>query len=233
MSGDVLLDLDGLSPAERIERRVNAVLRTRTRLSTLRDRIAHDLSDKEKEVQFLVSETEVLSKVMELFKALMDQLIEKQVRIVEKIATEGLQTVFYDKNLSLEADVDPKYNKISVEFFIRKGQKDSPASHRGRPLDSFGGGPSSFISLILRILAVKKLKLWPVLILDESLGAVSDEYIDLTGQFIRALAEKLGFDIILVTHKPPFLDHAHSAYRCSEEVEEDGVSTYVVLRNAS
>jgi DNA repair exonuclease SbcCD ATPase subunit len=230
MHGDVLLDLDGLSD---LERRVRAVQNTRTRLTTLRDQIDTDLAEREREVQLLVSEIELLSKVGELFKVLLDQLIEKQVRIVEKIATKGLQTVFYDNSLSLEADVDPKYNKIAIEFFIRKGHKDNPSSHRGRPLDSFGGGPSSFISLVLRILAVKKLKLWPVLLLDESLGAVSDEYIDLTGQFIRAFAEKLGFDIILVTHKPAFLDHAHTAYRCTEETEEDGASTYVVLRKAS
>ncbi len=230
MHGDVLLDLDGLKD---LERRVRGVQTTRTRLTTLRDQIATDLAEKEREVLFLASEAEILAKVGELFKALLDQLIEKQVRVVEKIATEGLRTVFYDNVLSLEADVDPKYNKISVEFFLRKGLKENPTSHRGKPLDSFGGGPSSFISLVLRILAVKKLKLWPVLILDESLGAVSDDYIDLTGQFIRAFAEKLGFDIILVTHKPSFTDHAHVAYRCSEETEEDGVSTYVVLRKAS
>lgn len=229
MYGDVLLDVDGLSA---IERRVRAVQDTRTRLTTLRDQVAGDLAEKEREVVDLASEVEMLTKVSELFRLLMDQLIEQQVRVVEKIATEGLRTVFYDTHLSLEADVDPKYNKISVEFFLRKGAKENPASHRGKPLESFGGGCSSFVSLVLRILAVKKLKLFPMLILDESLGAVSEEYVDLTGQFLRAFAEKLGFDIVLVTHKPAFVDHAHGAYRCTEEHEEDG-SSYVVLRKAS
>ena len=100
-------------------------------------------------------------------------------------------------------------------------------------LDGIKLEPSSVVSLILRVLAVKKLKLWPLLILDESLAAVSDDYIDLTGQFIRALTEKLGIDLILVTHKPAFLDHAHAAFRCTEEVESDGVSTYVVVKKAS
>ena len=231
MSGHVLLDVHGLNA---LEERVRAVRESKTRLSTLRDRVAEDLADKKREVEHLASEVEILGKVTELFKVIMDQLIEKQVRIVEKVGTEGLRSVF-QQVLSLEADVDPKYNKIAVEFFIRSGLKEDPRSHRGRPLESFGGGPSSFISLILRIIAIKKLKLWPVLILDESLAAVSDEYIEATGHFIRRLAEHLGFDILLVTHKPAFADHAHVSYRCSEEVEQmdNGSSTYVVLRKAS
>lgn len=227
MSGDTLHGLDGLND------RLDAVLNARTRHLTLRDQISRDLVSKEKEVGNLGSEIEVLTKVVELFKVLMDQLVERQVKIVEKVGTEGLTTVFPDLDLSLESEVDPKYNKISVDFFFRKGMKGHPASYRGRPLDAFGGGPSSVVSLILRIMTVKKLKLWPVLILDESLAAVSDDYIDLTGQFIRALSEKLNFDIVLVTHKQAFLDHAHAAFRCTEEVESDGVSTYVVLKKAS
>lgn len=223
MSGNTLHNLDGLKD------RLEAVLSTRTRHLTLRDQLSKELASKESEVSDLSAEIEILTKVGELFKVLMDQLVERQVKIVEKVGTEGLQTVFPDLDLSLESEVDPKYNKISVDFFFRKGMKGHPASYRGRPLDAFGGGPSSIVSLILRVLTVKKLKLWPLLILDESLAAVSEDYIDLTGQFIRALTEKLDFDIILVTHKPAFLDHAHAAFRCTEEVESDGVSTYVVV----
>jgi hypothetical protein len=216
-----------------LEARVRKVLDSRTRLTTIRDQVAKNLSDKEAEVVSLTSEVDILTKVTELFRHLMDQLIEKQVKIVERVSTEGLQTVFPDLNLSLESEVEPKYNKISVDFFLRRGPKEHPASHRGHPLSSFGGGPSSVVSLILRVLAVKKLKLAPCLILDESLGAVSEEYIDSTGQFIRALAEKLGFDILLVTHKPGFLDHAKHSYRCHEETEDDGVTTRLALKRIS
>jgi len=226
MHGDTLFDLDGLTG------RYNGLLATRTRLTTLRDQLADELVSKEQEVVHLSSEVEILTKVVELFRLLIDQLVERQVRIVEGISTEGLHSVFPDLNLSLEADVDPKYNKVSVEFFLRKGQKDHPASYRGPPLESFGGGPCSVVSLILRVLTIKKLKMWPLLVLDEALAAVSDDYVDLTGRFVRELTVKMGFDVLLVTHKPAFLEHAQTAYRCTEEVEDDGVSTYVVLRKA-
>ncbi len=212
------------------ESRILRVQESRTRLTTLRDQLANDLATKEAEVVRLTHELDVLTKVTELFRHLMDQLIDKQVRVVERVATEGLQTVFPDLNLSLEAEVEPKYNKISVDFFFQRGPKGHRGSHRGHPLSSFGGGPASVVSLILRVLTVKKLNLAPCLILDESLGAVSEDYIDATGQFIRALAEKLGFDILLVTHKPSFLAHAKHSYLCQEDFEEDGVSTHLSLK---
>lgn len=225
MLGDPLRDVDGIA------KRYESAVERHTRLTVLRDQLQEELVAKEKEILTLGSEIETLSKVGELFRVLMDLLVEKQVKLVERIGTRGVQSVF-DPQLSLESSVEPKYNKISVEFFFRKGDKDHPASYRGKPLESFGGGPCSFVSLIFRVLAVKKLNLWPMLVLDESLGAVSDEYIEGTGKFIRELVEQLGFDILLVTHKPAFLEHATSSYRCTDEAEDDGVSSYVVLKKA-
>jgi len=201
-----------------------------TRLVTLKGRVTAELAAKEAEVTHLDQEIEILGKVVELFRVLLDQLVEKQVRSVEKVATEGLQTIFTDQILSLESEVAPKHNKISVDFFVRRGLKGSPRSHRGKPLEAFGGGPATVISLILRVLAVKRLNLWPVLVLDESLGAVSDEYVDHTSQFLRGIAEKLGFDLLLVTHKPAFKEYAHNVYRCSEAFEEDGVTSFLVVK---
>jgi hypothetical protein len=213
-----------------LTRRTDLVVQKAVKLHTLRDSVQSDADSCAKKIRDLDAEIEILSKVGELFHILMDQLVNQQVRSVERVATEGLHTVFHDLNLSLESDVGPKYNKISVEFAIRRGTLDDPFSHVGPPLDSFGGGPSSVVSLILRILAIKKLKLWPFLILDESLAAVSDDYVDAAGRFIRDLADRLGFDVLLVTQKTAFLDHAHSAYRCQEEEVSDG--THLVLRRA-
>jgi ABC-type lipoprotein export system ATPase subunit len=81
------------------------------------------------------------------------------------------------------------------------------------------------------VLSVLRLKLWRMLVLDEALGAVSDEYVDQTGQFLRSLCEKLNLDLLLVTHKPPFLDHANRSYRCTEEVGDDGVTRWLSLRS--
>jgi hypothetical protein len=216
---------------EGLDARVRALGQKATRFVTLRDQLAGNLASKEQEVVELGTQVEKLTKVLELFRVLMDLLVVKQVRSVESVVTEGLKTIFYDLDLSFEAEIGPKYNKIAVDFFIRHGSKDDLFSHRGKPLESFGGGPSSVASLALRILTVLRLKLWPMLVLDESLVAISDEYTDQTGQFLRALCSKLGVDLLLVTHKPAFLDHAHQSYRCTEEIGDDGTTRWLALRS--
>lgn len=220
MSSDALLNLDG------VEQKVRLLRDRKAHLTTLRDKLRNDLSVKEQEVVLLTKKVEMLTLVSELFRRLMDSLVDKQVKSVEKVATNGLQTIFPDLDLSLESEVGPKYNKISVEFFLRRGK--GPTSHRGRPLEAFGGGPSSVISLILRVLTIKKLGLYPLILLDESLNAVSDEYIDLTSQFLKSLAAKMGFDILLVTHKAAFSEHSAITYRCQELT--DGVTTNLALK---
>lgn len=224
MSGDSLHSVEGLAE------RVQALRQNATKLVALRDKHADDLEAKTTEVADLTKRIELLGKVHELFHALMDIMVVKQVRAVEAIVTDGLQTIFGD-DYHFEADVGPKWGKVAVEFSIRKGEKDSPNTHSGPPLEAFGGGPSSIASLTLRVLTVLKLKLWPMFVLDEALGAVSDEFVDQTGLFLRQLAEKAGVDVLLITHKQAFRDHANMAYQCSQTVGEDG-SQWVTLGGA-
>lgn len=184
------------------------------RVQALRDQTAKDLDTRSREVDALTAKLETLAKVEELFRALMDRLVLDHVRSIESIVTEGLRTIFHDQELSFGAEVAQRYNRMSIDFFIEQGTDKLPI--RGHPLESFGGGPSSISSLVLRILALLRLKRWPVLLLDETLAAVSDEYLDQTGLFLRKLAETTGISILLVTHKQSFIEHATVAYQGSE-----------------
>lgn len=200
--------------------RLQALRESATGLQVLRDQVQENLTLRCQEVDDLTANLDILAKVGELFRALMDKLVLDHVRSMESVVTKGLQTIFVDQDLSFEAEVSQRYNKIAIDFMIRQDNQRLPV--RGHPLESFGGGPASIASLILRVIAVLRLKRWPFLALDETLGAVSDEYLDQTGLFLRRLAESTGISILLVTHKPAFLDHAVMAYRGSEVLSADG-----------
>lgn len=225
MRGDQVHAVEGLS------QRVQDLRGKAIRLKALRDKLRTDLRDREVEVGELSARIEKLTKVGELFRTLMDLLVVEQVRSVESIVTEGFRSIFHDQDLSFESDIGPKYNKISVDFHIREGGKDNPLSIRGRPLDAFGGGPCSVASLVLRVLTVMRLGRWPMFILDEALGAVSEEYSEGTAKFLKDLSDKMGVDILLVTQtqKQSFCDQATSAYKCSQEVKEGG-TRHLTLR---
>lgn len=200
--------------------RTQTLVDTATRFQAVRDQLAEELSERQNEVEALSLRIDKLTKVGELLRSLMDKLVLDQVRTIEGIVTEGLQAIFPDLALAFEADVGTKYNKIAIDFFLKQGVEETAV--RGAPLESFGGGPTSVSSLILRLLSLLRLKRFPVLFLDETLAAVSDEYIDEAGRFLRKLSASTGIDILLVTHKAAFLEHATHAFQGYEETEDDG-----------
>jgi ABC-type dipeptide/oligopeptide/nickel transport system ATPase subunit len=200
--------------------RVRALTERAAQLQAVRDQAVRDLELRSREVETLSNRIEVLTKVGVLFQALMDRLVLSHVKSIESIVTEGLHTIFHDQELAFEAEVGQRYNRLSIDFYIR--QESAKSTIRGRPLESFGGGPASLASLVLRILALLRLKRWPVLLLDETLAAISDEYVDQTGQFLERLATTMGLTILLVTHKQAFVDHATIAYSGSEQTTDGG-----------
>ncbi len=85
-------------------------------------------------------------------------------------------------------------------------------------------------SLLLRVLLLLRTKRFPVLFLDETVGALSDEYIDACGQFLSRLSKQLGVDILLIIHKPAYLDHALHGYQGSEAGSDSDGTTHLVIR---
>ena len=211
---DALHKFDGMSD------RVEALARQSAGARALRDGYRETLALRQREVEALTKRAEQLTLVGELFLMLMDQLVLGQVKSVEGVVTEGLKAIFQDQSLVLESEMSSRYNKVAIDFFLKQGE--GGLAIRGKPLESFGGGPASVASLVLRIMTILKLKRWPVLFLDETLAAVSDEYVDQTGTFLHKLARSAKIDVLMVTHKQAYLEHADVAYQGSEEQMPDG-----------
>lgn len=224
MQGDPVHAVEGLSEWRR---RVRALSDSSLRLVTRRDTLASDLERVEREAEELAQRIRLLLKVGELFRALMDRLVADQVKVIENVVTDGLRTIFFDQVLAFEAEVGTRYNKVSIDFLLKQGE--GALAIRDRPLEAFGGGPVSVASLLLRILTLIRLGRRPLLFLDETLSAVSDEYVDLTGRFLKRLAASASIDVLLVTHKQGYLDNADLAYRGHEQLVDDG-SRHLVLK---
>jgi hypothetical protein len=218
MQGDPLHAVEGVISS--LGARTRAVAEAATRTRALRDRLTDDLTAKQGEIDELAQRAERLAKVGELFRALMDKLVEEQKTVVEGLVTEGLRAIFPDQELTFEAEVVQRANRVEIDLFFREGS--DALAVRDHPLAGFGGGTTSICSLILRVLAVRRLNRYPFLILDESLPAVSDEYVEYSGRFLQRLCSTMGIDLLLVTHIPGFLSHADMAYEGHKEALDEG-----------
>lgn len=213
MSSNEILGEHGLNDWTQ---RVSQLERRSVRVQTIRDQLVLDYKHKRLEVETLGEDILRLTKVGELLRTLLDRLVLDQVRSIEAVVNDGLKSIFHDMELAFEAEVGTKYNKLSIEFFFRQGSEENMVM--GSPLESFGGGPNSLASLVLRLLTMVRLKRYPLLLLDETLLAISDEYVENMSRFLQTLSSSTGIDVLLITHKAAFADHSTVAYQGSTEV---------------
>jgi ABC-type molybdenum transport system ATPase subunit/photorepair protein PhrA len=165
--------------------------------------IASDLQSK---ISHMEEEIQILGKVSDLFKHLIERYVNEYAESFSELVTEGLQAIFFDQDLKFHIDVEQKRGKISINFVLTQ---DGIA---GDPLTSFGGGVASVISLLLRILMILKTNSPRYLILDESMAALSDVYVQGCAEFLKKLCADLDVRVLLVTHNPAFLEFADQAY---------------------
>lgn len=198
--------------------RLQALTSRAERLRATRDQHASDLAAKAKEVEALSNRAVLLTEVGVLFRRLMDLLVFDQVKAIGSVVTEGLKAIFHDQDLTFSGDLAQRNGRVCVDFYLAQGDP-LYGGIRGDPLTSFGGGPSSLVSLVLRILTQVRLKRRPLFLLDETLLAVSDEYVSATGQFLQRLTSTTKADVLLVTHNQAFLEHADVAYEATSAVD--------------
>ena len=197
---------------ETLEDRYDAVLKKMDRLRAERSALVKRERQLEEEIESNEDQGRVLIKVEELFKHLLDKYVHRYAESFSQVVTEGLQAIFHDQDIGFDIVVGQKNGKVWIDFeTVQDGV-------RGQALQSFGGGVSSVESLLLRLLVLLKTGLAKYLILDESLAALSEEYVDEAGQFIRRMSEELGVNVLLITHNKAFLDHAHTAYQADQDL---------------
>lgn len=189
------------------------------RVEALRDAAASHLTSVESEVSLLEASVEVSERVGDLFRVLIDGEVVANAKTVEDLLTEGLQAVFDDLDLSVKSVVDVQRGKVSVDLLTVQTESDGSLTE-GSSIEAYGGSVSTVQSVLLRIVVLTRRGLKPLLLLDESLGAVAEHYVPRVGQFLSLLSERMGLDILAVSHNPVLIESAQVAYRIHKKGSE-------------
>lgn len=190
-------------------------------LSTLKEQVARAQGRQESstarltavqlEISDLEDEETLVDLVTELFRKLLDKEISNAVSHLETLLTEGLQSVFTDKDLSVRAELEVQRGKVSVN--LKTLEKAGGFVAEGSAMDSFGGSAVTVQAVLMRIIIIFLQGLRPFLLLDEALPAFDPDYVVNMGKFLSMLCERLGMDILMVTHNPALIEVADKAYR--------------------
>lgn len=139
---------------------------------------------------------------------------------IEQTITYGLRTVFTDRDLSFKLLVTQTRGAQAVEPVLVSGKVQAPI------LEAFGGGPGQLVAFLLRLIVCHRTGLYPLLLMDETLNMVSQEYAANLSQLLRELSEKLGFTMVMVAHTSR-TELASGASRAYEIVDAaDGSATF-------
>lgn len=144
-----------------------------------------------KEVEDLERDIDKLTKVSLVMGNLVEKMVKEDLKDIDALVNYGLKIVFPDRLLQFEssmADVGSK--KKVVWSTMDNGDKISE--------DAFGS-VSVIESLLLRIISMIKKTKVRLLLLDETFGALDEDYVQNLGILLRGLSEQMKLDILLVT----------------------------------
>jgi hypothetical protein len=165
----------------------------------------------ENRICFLDIEETDLSLCVEALKSLIDLEITKDIESIRDLQIEGLREVFYDQDLSVRSEISDLRGKISVQ--LDTVSKCGEVEVVGNVVESFGGSLAVIQGILFRISVIFRRNLRPILLLDETLRFVSDKYAERAVDFLQAVSEKLGLDILLITHDEEVVSAASRVYR--------------------
>jgi DNA repair exonuclease SbcCD ATPase subunit len=188
----------------------NEVKEKLLKVSTYVDFMKKRSSALEKEEESYKYKSDVYQKCSEIFKSWLDDSLKKSVDSMAELSTAALQHIINDQDLTFSIKQEQKNNRVAVKFVLSQTNPDGTVD--GDPLQSYGGGASAIISLVLRLAVMTKMNMGNLLLLDESMAFLADTYVPNAGSFMRQLSERTGINILMVTHNKEYLNYAHTAY---------------------
>jgi len=191
---------------------ITAVKERLQRVQGRQDALLRRQDDLQVEVKGLEAEDEILDLVAGLFRTLIDAEVTANVQAVERLLTEGIQAVFEDMDIGVKAAVDVQRGKVSVELLTVQKQPDGSCTE-GSAMDAYGGSVATVQSVLLRVIVILRRGMRPLMLLDEALGAVAEHYVPAVGRFLSLLCDRVGMDMLSVTHNPALVEASKKAYR--------------------
>jgi hypothetical protein len=187
----------------------------KTRLHTLKalkDAVENKINKLDKEIKDRDIEIFNMQSANLLLEKISEEEVEKGINTYIALLDEGLKAIFPEQEVGLKAEIDKVRGKVSVRLKTTFKGADG-LEIESESLDAFGGAVATIQSLLLRVALILKRGLRPLLVLDETFAPVDENRIPLLVDFLKVLCNKLGMDILCVSHNSILTDNADIAYR--------------------
>lgn len=136
--------------------------------------------------------------------------------MVESLVSAGLAAIF-DEKLTFHLIESMSRGTPQIDFVVRTHLPDG-SEFETDVMSARGGGLAAVVGLLLRVVLILLTRgagrnAPEILVLDETLAHLSDEYLEAAGQFLRTLVDTTGIQILMVTHQPTLTEFADVSYK--------------------
>jgi DNA repair exonuclease SbcCD ATPase subunit len=193
-----------------------------TRLENENALIERQAAEAEEEVLRAAASMQLSSEALEFLEEVANSRRGSMKGRIESVLTEALQLV-YGPTRRIEMAYSVKNNRSHLSFEL---VKEAKVGEVRRVLDGTGSGlgVSDTVSVPLRLLVLLGSKKSDrVCVLDECYKHVDGERIALVVQFLRVLTERLGMQVVLLSHHEQLRGEVDVAYEVREGVESSVV----------
>lgn len=159
-----------------------------------------------------------------------DELAQAFLQQVAKETQEQLKFHLQDLVQTALDTVFPATYTFKIDFVILRGRTEAQMyldkdGERVDPETACGGGVVDVLSLALRIAAWSIGRTAPLIILDEPFKFLSQGLRPLMGEILRGLIDRLGVQIIMVTHDPDFVSIADRTFTIDQRSRKSFVAS--------
>lgn len=143
----------------------------------------------------------LLEDTREVFKILENKLSEANIKHVEDLCNQALQTVFDTEDIKYSINIETlvQRNNNQVQFYLTEKDLINEEEIKTRIEDN-GFGIQSLIGLVLQIYFIIIHGQQHILFLDESLTAISVDKLPKLKVFLNEVSKKLDFKFVLIAH---------------------------------
>jgi len=179
-----------------------------------------DVNNKIKEIDFLEG---IYSESINVFQQIGNIMKTNTIERIETLITKGLSDILEEDNLKFVIQYEAKRNVIGAKYQIY----DKITESYYDIINSFGGGLVDIVSILQRVIFLYQFNIAKILILDEAGKWISNDKQGKFGNFLNTISNKLGIQIILISHREQVIDEADQVIRI---VKKKGYSEAEVVR---
>lgn len=160
-------------------------------LNVKKEMIDSEIKSKLSIIEKLTRQEEDTKRAADVIQECLNVFNEQYLNRIKKLLNAALKFVFFDQDYEFVFELKNK----EIEFTIMDHQKNLQ-----KPLSKLGGGIRVVISTFLQIFFITERKNQKILLLDESLYAISEKYREKFYTFLKTHSKENSFHILIISH---------------------------------